>query len=181
VNKTLIVGKYAKNLDDSHGTIGDSAPQKFAAFDLDDTLISPSVGNKWSRSASGWRWWHNTIPAKLKELSADGFRIVFLSNQGTVSLKDNPKSLQKDSTSLLNFKGQLAAILRQLDLPISVYAAAGQDEYRKPRTRMWKAMLEDHGLDGARMVKLDASFYVGDAAGRDKTPQRARDHACSDR
>jgi bifunctional polynucleotide phosphatase/kinase len=96
-------------------------------------------------------------------------------------LKDNPKSLQKDSISLINFKGQLAAILRQLDLPISVYAATGQDKYRKPRTGMWKEMLEYHHLDGSRAVDLGASFYVGDAAGREKSLDRAKDHACSDR
>ena len=106
---------------------------------------------------------------------------MLLSNQGAISLKDNPKSLQKDSISLLNFKSQLAAVLRQLDLPISVYAATAQDMYRKPRTGMWKEMLEEHDLSGPGMVDLEKCFFVGDAAGREKTVQRAKDHACSDR
>lgn len=181
MNKSLIIGKYAKELGQPRTTAGSSMPQAVAAFDLDDTLIAPSTGNKWSRSASGWRWWHNTIPTKLKELHAQGFRIIILSNQSTISLKDNPKVIQKDSVSLINFKSQLTAILQQLDLPISVYAATGQDVYRKPRAGMWKEMLEDLEVDGPGMVDMDASFYVGDAAGREKSPKRPKDHACSDR
>jgi bifunctional polynucleotide phosphatase/kinase len=181
VNKSLIIGKYAAELDHSHPPTRPSRPQRIAAFDLDDTLIAPSIGNKWSRSASGWRWWHNTIPAKMRELHAEGFQIIILSNQSTISLKDNPKLLQKDSVSLINFKSQLIAILQQLDLPISVYAATSQDVYRKPRTGMWKEMLEDHDLSGSGMVDLSSSFYVGDAAGREKTSKRVKDHACSDR
>lgn len=106
---------------------------------------------------------------------------MLLSNQGAISLKDNSKSLQKDSISLLNFKVQLGAVLRQLDLPVSIYAATAQDIYRKPRTGMWREMLQDHGLGGSGMADMEISFYVGDAAGRDKTVSRAKDHACSDR
>lgn len=179
VNKSLVIGKYAAELDES--TISHAAPQKIAAFDLDDTLIKPNIRKTWTRSASGWTWWNSAIPTKLKELHRQGFIIVLFSNQSTISLKDNPKLLQKDSVSLINFKNQLGAVLQRLDLPISVYAATGQDIYRKPRTGMWKEMLEDHGLDGFGLIDLDGSFYVGDAAGRDKTLTRAKDHACSDR
>lgn len=181
MNKSLIIGKYAGDLDDPKTTITPATPQRIAAFDLDDTLIAPSIGQKWSRSASGWRWWHNTIPTKLKGLHAEGFKIMILSNQSTINLKDNPKLLQKDSVSLFNFKNQLAAILQQLDLPISVYAATGLDLYRKPRTGMWEEMLKDHNLDRPELVDLNGSFYVGDAAGREKTSNRPKDHACSDR
>jgi bifunctional polynucleotide phosphatase/kinase len=181
VKKSLVVGKYAAEVGQAQNTAGSSKAQKVAAFDLDDTLITPSVGNKWARSPSGWRWWHNTVPTKLKQLDAEGFRVIFLSNQGTISLKDNPKALQKDSISLINFKSQLTAILQQLDLPISVYAATGQDRYRKPRTGMWQEMLEDFELDEPGKVDMNASFYVGDAAGREKIANRPKDHACSDR
>lgn len=42
-------------------------------------------------------------------------------------------------------------------------------------------MVQDHGLGGSGLLDLSASFFVGDAAGRAKTPQRPKDHACSDR
>jgi bifunctional polynucleotide phosphatase/kinase len=46
---------------------------------------------------------------------------------------------------------------------------------------MWKEMLEDHELDGPGLLNMENSFYVGDAAGREKTVRRPKDHACSDR
>lgn len=180
MKKSLIIGEYAGSVH-SESTVRPSAPQRIAAFDLDDTLIAPSVGGKWNRSASDWRWWHDTVPTKLRDLHAQGFRLILLSNQGAVNLKDDPKLLAKDSVSLMRFKSQLSVILDQLDLPITIYAATGQDEYRKPRTGMWKEMIEDHGLGASGSVDLGASFYVGDAAGRPKTSQRRKDHACSDR
>lgn len=121
------------------------------------------------------------MPAKLKKLHNDGHLVIIISNQGNISLKDNAKSLQKDTTSLVNFKAQLTAILRQLDFPISVYAATAQDRYRKPRIGMWQELLEDHDLEAEGAVDLEGSFYVGDAAGRAKTDKRRKDHACSDR
>ncbi len=156
-------------------------PRKIAAFDLDDTLITAATGNKWAKSATGWKWWDVSVPAKLKKLHNDGWLVVIISNQGAISLKDNPKSLQKDTTSLVNFKAQLTAIMRQFDFPISVYAAPEPDKYRKPRTGMWQEMLEDFDLESEGQVDMKESFYVGDAAGRAKTDKRRRDHACSDR
>lgn len=46
------------------------------------------------------------------------------------------------------------------------------NEFRKPGTAMWLAMLADHGLSKNTIVE---AFYVGDAAGR------ATDRADSDR
>lgn len=66
-------------------------------------------------------------------------------------------------------------MLRQLNLPISIYAATDHDIYRKPRTGMWKEMIEDLDLDTGEGVDLQKSFFVGDAAGRSK------DHSCVDR
>ena len=83
--------------------------------------------------------------------------------------------------SLTNFKGQLSSILTQLDFPIGVYAATGQDKYRKPRTGMWQEMLEDYDLQAEGAVDLAGSFYIGDAAGREETDKRKKDHATSDR
>jgi bifunctional polynucleotide phosphatase/kinase len=181
VNKSLIVGKYATS-HKAPGTLSTpSTPRKVAAFDLDDTLITAATSSKWAKSATGWKWWDASIPAKLKKLHSDGYLVIIISNQGNISLKENPKTLQKDTASLVNFKAQVTAILRQLDLPISVYAATEQDKYRKPRVGMWQEMLEDYDLEGEGSVDLKQSFYVGDAAGRAKTNKRWKDHACSDR
>jgi bifunctional polynucleotide phosphatase/kinase len=181
VNKSLIVGKYVRpsQVFEAPSTI--STRRKVAAFDLDDTLIAAAAGSKWAKSATSWKWLDVSVPAKLRSLHNEGYLVVIVSNQGNISLKDNPKTLQKDAASLVNFKAQVTAMLRQLDLPISVYAATEPDGYRKPRVGMWQEMLEDYDLDREESIDLKQSFYVGDAAGRPKTEKRRKDHACSDR
>ena len=156
-------------------------PVKIAAFDLDDTLITPNEGKTWDRSATSWKWWDTSVPGKLRSLHNDGYLVVILSNQGTISLKDNKKSLQKDMTSLTNFKSQLSSMLTQLDLPINVYAATAQDKYRKPRIGMWEEVLDDYDLQAEGALDIANSVYIGDAAGREKTDKRRKDHATSDR
>lgn len=178
VNQSLIVGKYTDSKTPSQKL---QIPVKVAAFDLDDTIIAPSgVSNKWVRSETSWKWGDPSVPGRLKELYAQGYLVVFLSNQATISLKDDPKKLQKDKLSLTNFKKQVTSIFRQLDLPISIYAATLHDNYRKPRTGMWEEMKKDHDLQGDN-IDMENSFYIGDAAGRDKTEKRKQDHANSDR
>ncbi|KIW67445.1 polynucleotide kinase 3'-phosphatase [Phialophora macrospora] len=178
IDNSLIIGRYdASNPSPQQRTL----PVKIAAFDLDDTLLVPNQGKTWSRSATSWKWWDASVPGKLKSLHDEGYLVVILSNQSTISLRDNKKSLQKDMASLTNFKSQLSSVLSQLDFPISVYAATGQDKYRKPRVGMWEAVLEDYDLQAEGAVDLRKSFYVGDAAGREKTDKKRKDHATSDR
>lgn len=180
VQKSLIVGRYEKGLQ-KEKVAKSPAGHKIAAFDLDDALIKSTTGQRFGKTAVNWKWWHDSVPAKLKELDASGYHVVILTNQGNISLKENPKSLQDDKLSVTNFKSQLGAVLRQLDLPISVYAATEQDGYRKPRTGMWKTLLQDYGLEGHNVISIEESIFVGDAAGRDKTSSHPKDHACSDR
>ncbi|OQV01346.1 hypothetical protein CLAIMM_06724 [Cladophialophora immunda] len=178
VDHSLIIGRYnVPHKPPQPRTL----PVKIAAFDLDDTLVAPNTVNKWARSAVSWKWWDPSIPGRLKSLHDDGYLLVILSNQSAISLKDNPKTLKKDMASLANFKNQASSILKQVDLPISIYAATGQDRYRKPRVGMWEEMLEDYDLQAEGAVDMEHSFYVGDAAGRDKTDKRRKDHATSDR
>ncbi|KEF51197.1 uncharacterized protein A1O9_12811 [Exophiala aquamarina CBS 119918] len=178
VNSSLITGRY----DPSEAPkLPRTAPAKVAAFDLDDTLIIANSGSKWARSATSWKWWDASVPARLKHLYKEGYLVVIISNQGNISLKDNPKALQKDSLSLTNLKNQVTAVVQQLDFPIHFYAATGQDRYRKPRTGMWDELLDNYDLQVEGMVDLANSFYVGDAAGREKTDKRQKDHASSDR
>jgi bifunctional polynucleotide phosphatase/kinase len=178
VDNSLIIGRYdASNPSPQQRTL----PVKIAAFDLDDTLLVPVQGKTWNRSATSWKWWDASVPGKLRSLHDEGYLVVILSNQSTISLKDNKKSLQKDMASLTNFKSQLNSVFSQLDFPISVYAATSQDKYRKPRVGMWETVLEDYDLQAEGAVDLTKSFYVGDAAGREKTDKRRKDHATSDR
>ena len=181
VDKSLIIGKYVSDIGKRALRKDSPVPCRLAVFDLDDTLITTSSGSRWARSATSWKWWDISVPTKIKALHKEGYQVIIISNQGSISLKDNPKALQKDSLSLANFKDQVTAVLRQLDLPVSIYAATMPDKYRKPRVGMWEEMLEDYDLDPRSIVDWRASFYVGDAAGREKTEKHPKDHASSDR
>lgn len=101
---------------------------------------------------------------------------MVISNQKQIAIQ--PKTPKKPSTtnngaktgeskSLSNFKQRTSAVLSTLDLdvPMSVYAATENDEFRKPRMGMWREFLDDYDLDVAG-VDLGKSFFVGDAAGR---------------
>lgn len=69
VNKSLVVGKYkADKLDATQ----QAKRLRVAAFDLDDTLITSTVGNKWVKAATGWKWWDVSVPSKLKALDSEG-------------------------------------------------------------------------------------------------------------
>lgn len=103
-----------------------------------------------------------------------------MSNQGGIKLGD-PKFVKQAEKRVNNFKSKVSAILSRLDMPVTLYAATGQDNYRKPCTGMWDEMLKDHDLQSAGSIDLKASFLVGDAAGRLAYGKMPQDHSCSDR
>ena len=109
------------------------------------------------------------------------YKIVILSNQGGISLKPDPKSVKSDLKRLSAFKSKVASVLDQLDIQVNLYAATGQDKFRKPRTGMWDEMLKDYDLLTAQSVDSTGSFFVGDAGGRSGALGARNDHACSDR
>jgi len=117
IDNSLVIGRYEPQIKPPQTQ---KHPVKIAAFDLDDTVISPT-GAKFARSAQSWKWWHPSVPGRLRSLHEDGYLVAIFTNQGNVSLKPDPKSLKKDTASLTNLKEQIASVLRQLDLPISMY------------------------------------------------------------
>lgn len=177
-NEALIIARY----EDAH-SISRTKPVKIAAFDFDDTLIATKSGLKFARGEDDWRWWRTSVPTRLKELRAEGFALVVLSNQAAVSLKSDTKTPNGAMRSLNNIKGKASAVFKTLDLPISLYAATEHDIYRKPRTGMWQQLLGDYGLEEPGSVDVEKSIFVGDAAGRAGDPQAKikKDHSCSDR
>lgn len=104
-----------------------------------------------------------------------------MSNQGGISLKPDPKTVKSDQKRLADFKGKVSAVLNQLDIPITIYAATARDLYRKPRTGMWNEILDDYDLDGASSVDPENSLFVGDAGGREAVAGGVKDHSCVDR
>ncbi|KAI9829268.1 MAG: hypothetical protein M1826_005732 [Phylliscum demangeonii] len=180
-HQTLLVARYSTESPAADGEIPLTARQKVAAFDLDWTVIRTASGKRHARDEADWTWWHPTVPTAIAELYGKGYKVVIMSNQAGLNLHPNPKSFKGDMKRLAVFKQKVAAILAQLDLPITLYAATGQDQYRKPRVGMWEEMLADYHLLGPDMVDLAASFFVGDAGGRLAEDGGEKDHAYSDR
>ncbi|TKA63730.1 hypothetical protein B0A49_06522 [Cryomyces minteri] len=178
VNETLLVARYGSPKPGSS-----QARQRVVGLDFDSTLISPASGKKFGRDALDWKWWHSSVPGTIKTLARDGHLIVVMSNQGGISLRGDSKTLKMDQKRLSDFKGKVAAVLAQLDIPITVYAATGKDQYRKPRTGMWQQLIKDYEVESADSVDLENSVFVGDAAGRPGSMNNgaAKDHSCSDR
>jgi bifunctional polynucleotide phosphatase/kinase len=106
------------------------------------------------------------VPMKLRELHREGYQIIIFTNQGRLT---NATGGEAPEAQL--FKLKLDAVLKDLDVPLTLYAACANDIYRKPRTGMWDQMLKDFG----RRIRIEDSYLVGDAAGR------VKDHSDSDR
>lgn len=109
------------------------------------------------------------------------YSIAILSNQGSIGLRNDPKTVKSDQKSLTNFKTKANAVFNQLDIPIILLAASARDQYRKPRTGMWNELLEELDLDVGEGADLQNSFFVGDAGGRAARSGAKADHSCSDR
>ncbi|KAG4437592.1 hypothetical protein IFR05_006931 [Cadophora sp. M221] len=181
---SLVVGRYEPAKDstkDGNPTGEEMKRHKVAAFDFDSTLIQTSSGKKFATDAKDWKWWHSSVPSKLRKLYLeDGFRVVVVSNQGGISLKPDTKAPKANVSKLVSFKTKVLAVFGQLDIPISIYAATGKDMYRKPRTGMWTELLEDYGIRPDDL-DIDNSIFVGDAGGREAFNGQPKDFSCSDR
>lgn len=105
---------------------------------------------------------------------------MIVSNQGGVSLKPDPKISKSNQSKVSIFKAKVSAVLNQLDLPVTLYAATEKDIYRKPCTGMWKELLVDYDIHPDDL-DLEHSVFVGDAAGRHAEAGKLKDFSCSDR
>lgn len=158
-------------------------PVKVAAFDLDGTLINTKSGYTFARGPRDWKWWgkgeSTLVIDKLKQLHQQGYLIVIFTNQGSV-LTD------KASKSYINFTTKVLDIIKNLKIHIGgsieilVFASCLKpkgkrmknlqseefhNSFRKPQIGMWKEL--ESFLDlGDLKIDMQASFYVGDAAGR---------------
>lgn len=158
------------------------------------------AGKRYGKDATEWKWWHSSVPIKLKQLFTEGlvslfprsiqyfgstvrrFHVVVLSNQAGMPLYPDPKSKPPKNLKdrVVAFKQKFESVATQLDIPLTLYAATGKDIYRKPRTGMWDSMLHDKGFTSVD-VDLGNSMFVGDAGGRTASGKTPKDFSCSDR
>jgi len=141
---------------------------KVALFDLDGTLIKPKGGRKFPRDADDWGWWDSAVKSKLSSTASEGFSLIIVSNQaGFSGAKGGKKGAE--------WKKKISQIAAQLpNASFRIFAAGEYDAYRKPLPGIWRAIEEIFTKQSVSIDK-EASFFVGDAAGR------SSDHSCVDR
>ncbi|XP_076242930.1 polynucleotide kinase 3'-phosphatase [Calliopsis andreniformis] len=144
---------------------------KIAAYDMDGTLITTRSGLVFPKDFDDWQLLYPEVPNKLKMLHSNGYKIVVFTNQGAIgSGKLNVKS----------FRNKLKNIVKRIGVPMQIFIATGSSIYRKPSIGMWQKLEENND---SIPIDKDSSFYVGDAAGRQKnwTPGKKKDHSSVDR
>ncbi|MFH4974066.1 hypothetical protein AB6A40_000775 [Gnathostoma spinigerum] len=144
---------------------------KIAGFDVDGTVIVTKSGKTFPVDENDWKFFSPRVTTKLHDLHKNGFKIVFFTNQKGIKIgKQCPHE----------FKRKVEEISSQIGLPIQVFVSLGSLKFRKPYIGMWK-ILEDEENGGVK-VDRSASFYVGDAAGRQRSDSRkTKDHSSADR
>jgi bifunctional polynucleotide phosphatase/kinase len=140
------------------------------AFDLDGCIIQTKSGAAHPKQPDDWKFLSARVVPKLKDAYAGGAALVVFTNQAGVArgLLDEPF-----------LHARIEAIADAIGVPVAFYAATAKDRFRKPAIGMWDAMVAD--LGGAECVDYEASFFVGDAAGRPKRPGAKADFSDSDR
>ena len=64
-----------------HGKFGNVKPNgKIAGFDMDSTLTLTKGKHLFCRRWDDWKWWHDSVPGKLKAFHEDGYKIVIFTN-----------------------------------------------------------------------------------------------------
>ncbi|CAL0303733.1 unnamed protein product [Lupinus luteus] len=165
--QTVIFLERADGLNDS---------SKIAAFDFDGCLAKTDVKRV---GADAWSLMYPSIPDKLQSLYNDGFKVVIFTNESNIERWKNKRQAAVDSKI-----GRLNNFIERVKVPIQVFIACGvgnsgkgkaaikeDDPFRKPKPGMWQLM-EKH-FNSSISIDMDQSFYVGDAAGREKDHSNA--------
>jgi len=133
-NEDYVIGSTGHDISKFQG-------KKIAAFDLDDTLL------KYFKQNQGkYELYDKVIIEKINKLVSDGFLIVIVTNQSSLTKKFD------------KWSGKVMKMIEILGVDITVFVACSDNMYRKPRIGIWEEF-----IDG----DVRSSFYCGDAGGLD--------------
>ncbi|KAH8803991.1 polynucleotide kinase 3 phosphatase-domain-containing protein [Hyaloscypha sp. PMI_1271] len=164
---SLLTGAFTP-LDKAERQCESGSAVQIAAFDLDGTLINTRSGKLHAENPDDWEWWDPIVPSKIQETYDQGFMIKIITNQGRLTDSDG-----NEVPDIRLFQQKVEQILDMLDVPLTIYAACANDNWRKPRTDIWKLLVQESQQKGQE-INENNSYLVGDAAGR------ASDHTDAD-
>lgn len=85
---------------------------KIAAYDMDGTLIKTISGLVFPKDYKDWQLAYPEVPAKLKKMYDDGYKIVIMSNQGRLG--------RLGKVTVNNFKTKIENIVQKIGVPMQV-------------------------------------------------------------
>ena len=136
----------------------------------DGTLVLHA--SDFATHAGDWRVFNDRVFPVLRRLHTDGYRLVVFSNQGGIKSALDGK---RASTT----KGYFDAFAAALAVPLLAFAAPQDDAFKKGKPGMWHALVAHH--QGGVEPEMEQCFFVGDAAGREATSSRKKDHGRGDK
>jgi len=151
--------------------------EKLAMFDYDGCLANTSLFKK---GPDAWSLLFPSIPAKLLELHQKGYKLVIMTNQSDIGKSASSESRAKQIAEKV---GRLSGFVQKVGLPFLILVATAKakavgDKYRKPATGMWTFAKDNNG--GIAPNKAQC-FFVGDAAGRNASKGKPKDHSAADK
>jgi bifunctional polynucleotide phosphatase/kinase len=133
-----------------YGQIKDFEYKKnIASFDIDGTIISTKSGKVFPKDYADWRFLYENTITKLKEYYNKDYCIIFISNQGGL------KTIEQKN----DWKKKINNIVKEIKIPICIYASTDNYLFRKPLPTIWNIIK-------SKILISDKSFYCGDACGR---------------
>jgi bifunctional polynucleotide phosphatase/kinase len=103
----------------------------------------------------------------MQETYDQGCAVKIITNQGRLTDSDGNEAPEAQV-----FKQKIEHIFDILGIPLTIYAACANDNWRKPRTGIWELLVQEYQQKGQKID--NNSYLVGDAAGR------ASDHTDAD-
>lgn len=129
--------------------------KKIAGFDIDGTIIKTKSGKVFPINENDWKFLYNNIKQKIEEIPND-YSVLFITNQSKLYSK---LGFNEDFYNKLKIKFE--NILKEINRDITIFITAGSNSiYRKPYIKLFEDYINDYDKEN--------SYYVGDAAGRDK-------------